>query len=439
MATQKTQLQSDRDSFGHRAVRDITVEQHLAERELLLELAHDLARSLEIGPIANTILTWAQKLLGVDYVDLMMMDAGGTELHGVANTVDSAAFRQERIDTSKELAIVSHVVRRRAPVIIENFRESTLVSERLRERYPLRAMWGVPLMSGEAIVGVLCAAYLKPEPITPDKVRLLQLLGDEAALAVERARLTESLQRRTAELLRSNAELEAVGSATAHALQEPLRGIRQYAEWLREDHADSLGTAGMEKLATIERLSLGLATRIETLLHYARLGRRELTRVVTDLNRLVGDGHEMLAALFIATRAELRVPRPLPCVRCAPVLVMEVLSNLFTNALKYNTNALKWIEVGYVAPDEGSLQAIAIENDAATVLYVRDNGIGIPAADRAAIFQLFRRLHGEGEFGGGTGAGLAISQKLIERHGGRLWVESTPGEGSTFYFTLRAE
>ena len=113
MATQKTQLQSDRDSFGHRAVRDITVEQHLAERELLLELAHDLARSLEIGPIANTILTWAQKLLGVDYVDLMMMDAGGTELHGVANTVDSAAFRQERIDTSKELAIVSHVVRRR--------------------------------------------------------------------------------------------------------------------------------------------------------------------------------------------------------------------------------------------------------------------------------------------------------------------------------------
>lgn len=333
--------------------RDITAErQQQQERDFLYQLAHDLARSLDIGPIADTVLSWAQKLLGVDYVDLMVADPGSPELHGVANTVDSNAFRQERIDTSKELAIASHIFRRRQAVVIDNFTESPLVSKRLRERYPLRSIWGVPMMSGETVVGVLCAAYLTPHEITPDKVRLLQLLGDEAALAVERARLTESLQARTTELQRSNAELEEFAYAASHDLQEPLRGIRHYAERLREEHASSLVGAEMEHLATINRLSQRLETLIDTLLHYARMGRSELTLTTADLNQLVSHVRELLTVRFSETGVELRIPRPLPSLPCVPVLVTEVLSNLMSNALKYNTKEQKWVEVGWVAPGE---------------------------------------------------------------------------------------
>ncbi len=409
----------------------------------MYQLAHELARSLDISPIADTVLVWAQKLLGVDYVDLMVADPGSSELRGVANTVDSNAFRQERIDTSKELAIASHIFRRRQPVVIENFVESSLVSERLRERYPLRSIWGVPMMSGETVVGVLCAAYLTPHDITADKIRLLQLLGDEAALAVERARLTASLQARTVELQRSNADLEQFAYAASHDVKELLRGIHQYAQWLREEHAHSLEGAGIEKLDTIDRLSQRLETLIDTLLHYAQVGRGELALTATDLNQLVGHVQEMLSVQFKETGAELRLPRPLPSIPCAPVLVTEVLSNLLSNALKYNNKEEKWVEIGFVAPGEQVPASVSwpseSEHSAANVFYVRDNGIGIASTHFEKIFQIFRRLHGREHFGRGTGAGLTITKKIIERHGGNIWVASTPGEGTTFYFTLGAE
>ncbi len=426
-------------------IRDITVErQQQRERDLVYQLAHDLARSLDMTSIANTVLSWAQKLLGVQYVDLMVADPGSTELRGVANTHDSHSFRQERIETSKELAIASHIFQRRQPVVLENFVESSLVSERLRQRYPhLRATWGVPMMSGETVVGVLCAAYFTPDTITEDKVRLLQLLGDEAALAVERARLTESLQEQTVELQRSNAELEQFAYAASHDVKEPLRGIHQYAQWLREEHAHSLEGAGIEKLDTIDRLSQRLETLIDTLLHYARVGRGELELTATDLNQLVGQVQEMLSVQFKETGAELRLPRPLPSIPCAPVLVTEVFSNLLSNALKYNSKEKKWVEIGFVAPGEQAPASVPwpseAEDSAANVFYVRDNGIGIASTNFEKIFQIFRRLHGRDQFDGGTGAGLTITKKIIERHSGRIWVASTPGEGTTFCFTLSAE
>ena len=126
------------------------------------------------------------------------------------------------------------------------------------------------------------------------------------------------------------------------------------------------------------------------------------------------------------TRAVVRIPRPLPKVRCARVQIGEVFHNLINNALKYNDKAEKWVEIGWEQRADGAM----------TTFFVRDNGIGINSDQIEDIFRIFKRLHGRTEFGGGTGAGLTIARKIVERHRGSLWAESTPGEGTTFYFTL---
>jgi two-component system, chemotaxis family, sensor kinase Cph1 len=111
----------------------------------------------------------------------------------------------------------------------------------------------------------------------------------------------------------------------------------------------------------------------------------------------------------------------LPCPR-----IREALTNLVANAIKYNDKPQRWVEIG-------------IEPGDTPVIFVGDNGIGIPERYHERIFQIFRRLHTRDEFGGGTGAGLTIAKRTIERHGGRIWLVSAPGEGTTFYFTLQPE
>ena len=112
--------------------------------------------------------------------------------------------------------------------------------------------------------------------------------------------------------------------------------------------------------------------------------------------------------------------------------------NLVANAAKYNPGEAPWVEVGYLTPDEAAADAGAAPRVGAAplVLYVRDNGIGIPARHHEVIFRLFRRLHAREQHGGGSGAGLTLVRQIVERHGGAVWVASEPGAGATFYFTL---
>ena len=119
----------------------------------------------------------------------------------------------------------------------------------------------------------------------------------------------------------------------------------------------------------------------------------------------------------------------MPSAHCDPVLVREVFANLITNAVKYNTQPEKWVEISYRDPLPEAEQR-------GPVFLTRDNGIGIRERNYDAVFKMFRRLHAKEQFSG-TGAGLAIVKSIVERHGGSIWVESTYGEGSTFLFTLK--
>jgi light-regulated signal transduction histidine kinase (bacteriophytochrome) len=230
------------------------------------------------------------------------------------------------------------------------------------------------------------------------------------------------------ELERSNNELDAFAYIASHDLKEPLRGIHNYSTFLLEDYRDSLERDGVEKLETLVRLTKRMEDLINSLLHFSRLGRQELNLQPLDLDRLIANVSEVLRMSHGAENIDIRVPEGLPSIRGDRVLIEEVLTNLIGNALKYNDSSPKLVEIGYLAPADG-------EEEFPT-FYIRDNGIGIRERHLETIFRIFKRLHASGSYGGGTGAGLTIVKKIIERHGGRIWVESIYGSGSTFYFTL---
>jgi len=232
------------------------------------------------------------------------------------------------------------------------------------------------------------------------------------------------------ELERRNSELDAFAYIASHDLKEPLRGIHNYSTFLIEDYADSLNEDGIAKLQTLVRLTQRMENLINSLLHFSRLGRVELVMRRTNLQELVESVIEVLKiGLKETNNVDIHICQRLPDIKCDRIQISEVFTNLISNAIKYNDKANKLVEIGFLEQQEAT-------NQSTITFYVRDNGIGIREKHLDNIFRIFKRLHAASQYGGGTGAGLTIAKKIVERHGGKIWVESTYGEGSTFYFTL---
>lgn len=238
------------------------------------------------------------------------------------------------------------------------------------------------------------------------------------------------------ELEKSNQELDDFAYITSHDLKEPLRGIFNYATILLEDHAQDLNDDGKVRCETLCRLSRRMEELLDALLYFSRTGRSEMAMQSTDLDQVLAGVLETLDISLKENGVLLRVPQIFPTVYCDSARVGEIFRNLITNAMKYNDKDKKWIEIGF----QDGCEASALHREIPRgnlVFFVKDNGVGIREKHYQAIFRMFKRLHGRDKFGGGTGAGLTFAKKLIERHGGHIWLESTFGEGTTFFFTLQ--
>jgi len=176
-------------------VRDVTEERRRKEQAALHQLTHDLAHSSDIRTMANYLFTHTQSLLEAEYGFVMLAEADGSALRGVAvYEMDSEVFRQERfLSTDQAPAVVAF--QQKQPVVVEDLAHSPLISEQLREQYGfIKSFWVVPLMSGDKTVGIFGVGYAAHREAAADALRVLQLLGNEAALAIERARLTDELR-----------------------------------------------------------------------------------------------------------------------------------------------------------------------------------------------------------------------------------------------------
>lgn len=240
-------------------------------------------------------------------------------------------------------------------------------------------------------------------------------------------RRTQTLLSENMELERRNTDLNSFAYIASHDLREPLRGLQNYLIFMREDHSLELSKEALRKLSTMDMLVSQSKELIDTLNRYSHIGRMEVALQRVNIGTLVDDVVRSLSEMIREKGVEMRRPQPLPTVVCDPVLTREVFANLITNAVKYNDRAEKWIETGSIETP-----------DAPVTFYVRDNGIGIREKHFTDIFRMFRRLHAYEAYSGGTGAGLTIAKNIVERHGGRIWVESTYGEGTTFYFQLQS-
>jgi signal transduction histidine kinase len=299
---------------------------------------------------------------------------------------------------------------------------------------PYMAFIFAVVTSGLAILGYFAQPPSDVEPwiVLANRALTIGALWFVATLVYMRRRAELLLQKYMDQLERSNQELDDFAHIASHDLKEPLRGLFNHASFLLEDYHEKLDEDGVRRLKRLSHLSQRMERLVNDLLYFSRLGRTELAIQETDLNGVIDEIRLMMEAMLTERHARIIVPRPLPRIVCDKPRVTEVFRNLITNAVKYNDKTKRTVEVGFREA------ANTHDGPESNVFYVRDNGVGIAAEFHDEIFRIFKRLNNtpDGQEQAGTGVGLTFVKKIVERHGGRIWLESVPGNGTTFYFNL---
>jgi PAS domain S-box-containing protein len=288
--------------------------------------------------------------------------------------------------------------------------------------------------------GTVIDVWIRTAPTVDEHGRFVRSRS-AAQDVTERNRLADELRVQAGELQeaneclqRINHELDEFTYVVSHDLKEPLRTLEAFSTILKQDYGERLGSDGADHINHLVEASRRLGRLIDDLLSLGHAGRVINTPRAFDLGEVVSTVVADLSDLIQRRHAELRVEGPLPVVVGDRERIAQLLANLVGNGLKYNRSDRPNVVLGLLPPTSANGHGNGTEGQ--VTLFVRDNGIGIAPEYHEQIFRVFRRLHRREEYEG-TGAGLAICKKIVEAHGGRIWVDSNLGAGSTFYVTLR--
>jgi GAF domain-containing protein len=313
----------------------------------------------------------------------------------------------------------------KAPWTVRNVQTDPSIKDtEFFRKHSLVSYLGVPLVVKAEILGVLGFYTREEHDFSAEEVEFLTTLASEAAIAIHNSQLYEQSRRQAMELERSNAELEQFAYVASHDLQEPLRMVTGYTQLLAKRYGDKLDQNANEYIDYAVDGAKRMQALIHDLLTYSRVGTRAKEFAPTDCGAVVA---ETLRALqpAIEESAATVTHDPLPTVMGDESQLLQLFQNLIGNAIKYRGGKPPVVQVSCRQGDDHWLFS------------VRDNGIGIDPKYAERIFVIFQRLHGRDQYAG-TGIGLAVCKKIVERHGGKIWVESELGKGATFYFTMAA-
>ena len=225
------------------------------------------------------------------------------------------------------------------------------------------------------------------------------------------------------EIESTNQELEDFAYIVSHDLKAPLRGIKTLAHWISTDHTDKLDDNGRKQIELLISRVNRMNNLIEGILQYSRIGRIKQEQVRVNLNELVG---EVIATVAPPENIKVTIENELPEIECKRARITQIFENLLSNAVKHMDKT------------EGKIRIGCVEEEGFWKFSIADNGPGIEERNFEKIFKMFHTLRPRDEFES-TGVGLTLTKKIVELYGGRIWVESKPSEGSTFFFTLSKE
>jgi signal transduction histidine kinase len=368
----------------------------------------------------------------IRHIPVIMLTAAQTTSESRIRALKTGAdaFLAKPIDNAELMAQVSAMLRLKAwedERLSENERLEELVrqrtidlerelSERVKAEKELQITISALEKSKRAALNLM--ADLKKE--------MEERKQAENAVKMLNEELEQRVMFRTAQLEASNKELEAFSYSVSHDLRAPLRAINGFAKILLDDYKNSLDEEGIRLLNILRDNAKNLSTLIDDLLAFARLQRQDLQKNKIEMSILVDEVYNEMIAIENPGNIELIIG-DLPEATGDISMIRQVWRNIIENAIKFTKpRTERLIEVG------------AMDSDGTTVYFVKDNGVGFDMKFADKIFGVFQRLHTAAQFEG-TGVGLALVQRIINRHNGRIWTEATPNEGAVFYFTLAAD
>ena len=421
------------------AVQDITSQRLVEERDLhrraMLEKVVRLGKRMtEVNDLRTTIeKIWhgVHDDLGFDRLAVFLYNP---ERHAMDATLGTDNFGQiiEEWDLRyplSEAEIFTRVLERPDGLYFtHNYDMENKIPED-SDMYGVKDYAAVAAWAGEKPIAVICVDNLPSNrPIGNEALEALQLFAGYAGLAIENARLNEILQSELAqrqmlinELESKNAELERFTYTVSHDLKSPLVTITGFVGYLEKD---ALSGNQEQVRSTIRRITTAaqkMQSLLNDLLELSRVGRIMNAPANLPFGEIIDEAVEQVRGRLDAKQVEIKIQKDLPLVYCDRVRLVEVMQNLIENSAKYSQPS-PWIEIGSLEDPQGR-----------NVIFVRDNGIGIAPQFHDRIFGLFNKLDTHTE---GTGIGLTLVKRIIEVHGGKIWVESELGKGATFFFTL---
>lgn len=425
--------------------RDITARREIAEalqqrnRELMLlnRANQALTSTIKLERVLGILLQEAAQLLEVAACSIWLIDRETSELTcREACGLKSDTVRGWRLPKGEGIAgwVAENKVSLNVPDAQSDERHFREVDQ--ETGLTLHSILCIPLQTKGTVIGVLQIADTEPDRFGPDDQELAESLGMSAAVAIanarlyeaaqqeltERKRAEEALAQKATELSSLNAELNQFFFVSSHHLQEPVRSIVSYLQLLQRRYEGKLGQDADEFISYAVNGALRMRELINAQIAYSHIGKHGRTFMPTDCSAAVDSVISGFAPIIEQHGAEV-TRGELPSVSGDANQLMQLFHHLIDNAIKFHR------------ADPPQVHIDAEEQGDQWVFSVRDNGMGIAPQYFDRIFKVFQQLHKRDEYPG-TGIGLAICKRIVERHGGLIWVESTPGEGSVFRFTL---